>query len=199
MLSRAPSWKSPLVWKCDIRWVWINMRRPFLSCLHRVASEFYPPRVVFLPSCVSFVLPSSTSSSSSITTLLSERAHRSVILKLFYLKFYNSRRKDRTCRSFLPTRRTSLMMFSVCTTVHRTRCARKFDRVVDHRWSPVIWHWRVPLIYLNEHLTIKIRGSNFILAILSSIFVIIRSYLFNRRDETIFCARSKMFRDMQNL
>lgn len=170
MLSRALSWKSPLVWKCDIRWVWINMRRPFLPCLHRVVDVSSPGRLSFL---VRFLRSSSSTSSSSSTTRLSERARTDRdFLKLFYLKFYNPARKDRTClgRSADPAHCTLLMTFSVCTAVHRRGVRGNLTVLSPHRWSPVMWHWRVPLIYLNKHLpTIKIRCSDFILAIIKFI------------------------------
>lgn len=166
MLSRALSWKSPLVWKCDIRWVWINMRRPFLPCLHRVVDVSSPGRLSFL---VRFLRSSSSTSLSSSTTRLFERAHTDRdFLKLFYLKFYNPARKETERVSVvLPTLRTLLMTFSVCTAVHRRGVRGNLTVLSPHQWSPMMWHWRVPLIYLNKHLpTIKIRCSDFILAII---------------------------------
>lgn len=41
------SWKSPLVWKCDIRWVWINMRRAFLPRRVYIVSRTFQPRPSF--------------------------------------------------------------------------------------------------------------------------------------------------------
>lgn len=104
----------------------ISMKMRYKMSLNKHRVPFFRVYIVsraFHPSSSSFFLrafPSFFVVTVHHDTLVRARAQLRKILKLFYLKFYNSHGEtERVGRSADTTRRTSLMTFLLCIAMHR--------------------------------------------------------------------------------